>query len=380
MVAEYSDEDWLTIGVSEAVRTLIAGSHFDVEQRKVLCLERARNLCHRTGVPDLSVVMRRIAILRQSGLVAEAQKLLESLQLDMNTMTSCAREYGMLILSKAEIYAHLDRLEDAVQLLDTHPQASSASSTHDKLVTCRVQLSKGRFLRYQGRFQTALVVLEQVMLQVQSQPQMEGLIDEAFNGLVDLLVDTDPAKAQVLIEQKSDHKNSRVRVSYADSLLNQKKVLEARLVFQEIARNPHALGAMAQLRVLTGLARSYHYDWLVNRAGDAADQALHHWTKAIAHLREHFPQEADGRTTAIVLLALANLRHKVGDKQGALASMRQIHFFTRQSGCTPTFDELRTSQCWLPGLGKTFLEEILGDFPSDELQSLLDEAYANDRI
>jgi len=75
---------------------------------------------------------------------------------------------------------------------------------------------------------------------------------------VDLLVDIDPAEAQALIEQKSGDNIFRLRVSYADSLLNQKKISEVRLVFQDIVRNQHALGAMAQLRVMTGLARSHH--------------------------------------------------------------------------------------------------------------------------
>ena len=375
MVVEYSDENWLTIGIAEAVRTLVASSYFGDKQMKFLCLARARELCRRNERSDASVIMRRIAILRQSGLVTEAQKLLDDLEIDLRTTTGFGREYGMFILSKAGIYAHLDCLDEAVRLLDTHPQANPTSSSHDRLVAYRIQLSKGRLLRYQGCFQAAHSVLEKVLLQVQSQPQMGGLIDEAFNGFVDLLVDLDPAQAQALIEQNAGHDSSRIKVSYAESLLNQKIVSEARLVFQVIVRNLHALGAMAQLRVLTGLARSYHYDWLIYRSGDAAEQAMQYWTKAIAHLQKHFPQEADGRTTAIVLFALANTRHKVGDTQGAITSMRQIHFFTRQSGHTPTFDELRTSQCWLPGLGKVFLEDILGDFESNELQTLLDATY-----
>jgi len=183
MVAEYPEEDWLTISIAKAIRVLTAGSHVGSEQNKVGGLARARKLCWRTGISDAPVILRRIAVLRQSGSLAEARMLLESFTGDSNTTAGCGGDHGMLILSKTENYANLDRLDDAVRILDTYRPASSASSTYDRLMKYRIQLSKGRLLRYQGQFQAARVVFKEVLRQVQIQSQMASLIGEASMAL-----------------------------------------------------------------------------------------------------------------------------------------------------------------------------------------------------
>jgi tetratricopeptide (TPR) repeat protein len=222
-----------------------------------------------------------------------------------------------IIISRSENLVRDWQLEDARRELSKWCTLQQSSvSTLEKITALERDTIMGKILKYQGRFEEALLLLEP-LLEDRSLPfQGSGWYCVLLSNVADLQCEMgrpDEAEKllnenlQIMINNKTEDlaTGRRLRLSLAESLLSRQKYNDAEKVWLQLLKTYETTPrvdyatAVNKFRVLIGLARVHHMQgrW---------ERALERWRQA-----ENM-DVAKKSSLALLHLSVSYLLHKLG--------------------------------------------------------------------
>ena len=368
--------------------TLISASRFSDSLWKSACLTRAKATLRQAPfcVEQAQLAYRESCILRMAGNVPGSEKALVAFSElaasaggaeNAQTTPRYNAVRGEIIISRSENLVRDWKLEDARRELSKWCILQQFSeSTLEKITALERDTIMGKILKYQGRFEEALRLLESllqdgslpfkgsgwycVLLSNVADLQCElGRPDEAERLLNDQL--------QIMINRKTDDISTgrRLRLSLAESFLarrmydNAKRVsLELLTTYETIRRVDYAT-AVNRFRALIGLARVHHMQaqW---------EQALVRWRQAESM------KVAKKSTLAILQLSMSYVMHKLGQQNDSHAMA--FNALSIIDGEARTFWIAGFHSCWHENTIVAMQEEC-GDF-----RSRLNELFLKNQV
>ncbi|KAF3936592.1 hypothetical protein ABW19_dt0207138 [Dactylella cylindrospora] len=324
----------------EIASTFLAASRYSDNQWKMNMVDRAKELLETDPDPYMKawLASRESSVLRMTHQQGRSELVLENFLQETQMLeprdkagdkTELTARYnaerGDLVISFAENLIRRSKLQEAkMEISEWRPLSEKSPSALERITLRARDTILGKVLRYQGRFDEALPLLQNVL--------DECFVDDFFEGsawyrvllsnVADLLAELDrPAEARELIQRELQpmYKRGtqdiatgrRLRVSLAETLLQEGKFDEAKdvlLRLEEAHRNSNSTDhsmANSLFRVLIGLARVYHKQSLW-------DQALSYWKKSLENLGSANIEH--GFNAGIVRYSIAHILHIKGDK------------------------------------------------------------------
>jgi len=289
----------------EIAATLLAASRFSDSVWKMEALARAKELLKHDPDRFLNawLTYRESVLLRMSGRQTESDYCLEAFvqskvlpsedKKSENTPRYNAQR-GELVVSFAENLIREGKHEAAQdELNEWSPLDPDKPSTLERITARARNITLGKVLRYQGHFQAAVKLLEEVLEESRTDDCFDGTgwYRVLLSGIADLYCELGrPCDAEKLLQQELEPMaqrgtqdiatGRRLRVSLAEAFFQQNMpdqaeeiLVSLKAVFEAMTRPDHAT-RIVFFRVLVALARVYHWQ---ARWGEA----LSYWTQAL---------------------------------------------------------------------------------------------------
>lgn len=241
---------------------------------------------------------------------------------------------GDLVISFAENLIQAGDLTAAKQeLCEWNPIDSASPSTIERIVLRSKNITMGKVLRYEGRFQDALLHLQEVLRESERDDFYEGTgwHRVLISNVADLLCEVGrPAEARALLTpelQRMTDQNCqdlssgrRLQLSLIESFIEcgmydqaEKYCFKLSNIYQAID-NPDVLSIRGKFRVWSSLARTYHLRSCWN-------EALDNWLQALGVLSDLGREESFH--SGIVYYSMSYVLFKLGRHQESSESLRE---------------------------------------------------------
>lgn len=261
-------------------------------------------------------------------------------------------QLGRLVLSNAQDLIESNDFPGALSELAKFDPLKEVPSALEEIVAHERDVAKAKVFRLQGEFAKARELFKKLLRDDQK------LYKGTNRNLMAYLADTncelgDPTEAEritvMMLDDSQDYnKDRRLRISLAEAHLCQGSFRAAEDICQKLKGSyesilePDKVARMGYLRVLTILARIYHFEsrW---------DDALSQWKNAMEAAKKCEWEE--GFVEWVILYSISDIKIKLGE----LAESRQ--YFTRarilfeKAGCQHWFSTLGTE--WIAWVGNS---------------------------
>ena len=289
----------------ELAATLLAASRFSDSSWKMEALARAKELLKNDPDRFLNawLTYRESVLLRMSGRQAESDRCLEAF-VQSNVLSSRDKksedtprynaQRGELVISFAENMIREGKHKEAQnELNEWSPLDLNEPSALERIIARARNITLGKALRYQGRFQEAVELLEKVLAESQTDDCFDGTgwYRVLLSGIADLYCELGrPCDAEQLLQQELEPMTQmgtqdiatgrRLRMSLAEAFFQknipdkaEEILLSLKAVFETMTRPDYAT-QIVFFRVRVALARVYHRQARWNEAQSYWAQAL----------------------------------------------------------------------------------------------------------
>ncbi|OKL59259.1 hypothetical protein UA08_05508 [Talaromyces atroroseus] len=364
--------DLLSIETQQIVAyALIASSHFSSTTWKLDAIERAGSIAAGLATPDECLDM--MILTRKTDLFYPDSMTLPEIDYQFpNPHIKSKKLYalcGELLLARStlQLQQSNENINTAFSLLHrVQPVDRNHISTLEELILQKKAICWGRIRRFQGRFEVARQVLEDLY---NARQYPEGVVSVGASScdLISELAAThcelgNPVEAEMLISarlesifdgrpmrertEEQEEAILRLRLALAEAVLHQAEYWRAEDIYRDVdrrlcitqgARRPESIRSTCRLNI--GLARVQHVrgQWV---------SALKRWERAL-RVYEKYPFAQDFGT-AVVCASVSYVRGKLGDAHGAALYADKARKLLEVTGCWSQY----------AGLG-TWLEEVL---------------------
>ena len=316
---------------------LLASSRFSNTSWKQRCLNHVKILLHdsKDWYMLAWAAHRESALLRMLGKISDSEQclnkyvgltVLPGLDRGLEHEERWNAQRGELLVSFAEnLIQRGEFLTAKRELYDWHPLRPLTPSTLECIVLRSRDITMGKILRYEGRFQAALEYLEVLVHRSVNDEFYEetGWRRVLLSNVADLYCEMDrPADAQCLLDPELKRMNDkgcqnissgrRLQLSLVESFLKRSMFDKAEAYLSNLQQvygaiaNPDTLSLRGIFRTQTCLARLYHL-----QSSWAA--ALSHWEEALKVLETLRSDE--GFNSGIVRCSIAQALHNLGNHQ-----------------------------------------------------------------
>lgn len=258
-------------------------------------------------------------------------------------------QHGHLTVSSALNSIQREEFNQAIDELESwNPSSPEYPSAMDRVVLYHINITRGKVLRYQGCFHSALRCLMTSLRLA----ELEDLYDEVKCDLLCNIGDVyselnDPDSAKLLLQaelnrlhHRGDNSSAESRLlelSLAEAFMRQGLHDDAKALYLKVKAGHKVspdLTRVGKLRLSLGLARISHmrFQW---------DDALNYWTEALAIVSKFTLR--NGHTSAVILYSMSHVLTKLGDfewSQRYWGEMERIEGVAGPGGC----------QFWIAGL------------------------------
>ncbi|KAK6206923.1 hypothetical protein QIS74_13411 [Colletotrichum tabaci] len=255
---------------------------------------------------------------------------------------------GLTVHQRALDCFQNEELSSALDVLDEW-QPTRHSSPAEDVVLFRMNVLRGKILRFQGKFQEALGCLDKSRCAVEQQRDVH--FDEDAGDLVVETADTmreldEPIRAEQLLRTQLERllhtpaTRALLNLALTESLFAQQRFAEA----DQLCRDAEScrLSKMARLRLCITAAKLRHAssDW---------EGAFSWWTQALVAINKFPP--TSGHTTRLIYLSLCDVLKHQGEEELEQASRAQVVKLESLSGNAQ-------AKYWIAGLRhwQTYLE------------------------
>lgn len=266
---------------------------------------------------------------------------------------------GLLTVSEALNFVQEEQLDDAIiRLSSWSPLDPDHPSLMERVVLVNAQTQLAKVLRYQGRFDRALSLLEKLHETTVEDDLFEDIRTDIVTEFGNVLTEKNqPDKARIVLQAEIDTRTWRgnphasasnmLHLSLAETYLRQGQIDTANGCYSRLSN----LTPFASLWHSVALARVAHHnlDWPV---------AIDRWTDALKILAKNFPRgdSHSGHTSLGILKSmhvalLISGRGEAGQvRHQTLNQIRDIEATCAQNGC----------KHWIPGLNSYWMDSISG--------------------
>ncbi|KAJ5537510.1 hypothetical protein N7513_007160 [Penicillium frequentans] len=316
----------------ELASTLLAASRFSDAQWKTETISRTKELLRHDDDLYLKswLAYRESAILRMSGMFQQSESVLREFLHYVSIC--CPQEFeitprfnaqrGELVISFSENLIRQGKFSEAKAELVEWQALEKDCSTLEIIVSRARDISLGKALRFQGLFEEALVLLEGILEECQTDDYFEGtgwfrvLLSEVADLYCELNRPIDAERLLLrelnpMVERGTENISTarRLRMSLVESYLQQEKFAEAESLLTDLRLAVSSSGApdytarVNIFRTWVSLGRVSHmqYRW---------EEALSNWRQALSTLE--YLKLSEGRNAGLVRCSIAHALMMLG--------------------------------------------------------------------
>ncbi|KAF4436591.1 TPR repeat:NB-ARC [Fusarium austroafricanum] len=309
--------DYLT----RLVSALIEASRFSGLKWKRTMITEARKILGHTsnGYLELLIAQREVLLDRLSKEPATRVTSNQDLHNDRRTHSVS----GSAVIQETLNYFQNEKLSLALNTMNKWSPMQGQVSTLENIITFRINILRGKILRYQGNFEEAIQSLR--LSQDLIEAQKDIYFDEDIGDLISELADTlqelgDFAQSEALLRTQLSQDNNTpatkiiLQLSLAECLFGQQKFSGAEMYYSNL-KNCDTMTKMARLRFCITAAKLCHVQ-------SNLTDAFAWWTEALQAINK-FPLTS-GNATCIIYLSLCDVLKRQGQRDLEYSSQVEL--------------------------------------------------------
>uniref|UniRef100_A0A1Y1LRL0 MalT-like TPR region domain-containing protein n=1 Tax=Photinus pyralis TaxID=7054 RepID=A0A1Y1LRL0_PHOPY len=302
------------------VSALTEASRFSgLKWKRTMITEARKILSHSSNdYLELLIVQREVLLDRLSKEPATTVTLNQDLNNDRRTHAAS----GSAIIQEALNHFQNEELSLALSTMNKWSPMQDPVSTLENIIIFRINILRGKILRYQGKFEDAVQSLR--LSQDLIKAHKEIYFDEDIGDLISELADTlqelgDFAHSEALLRTQLSQDNTPatkviLQLSLTECLFAQQNVAGAEVYYADL-KKCDTMTKMARLRLCIIAAKLCHVQ-------SNLTDAFAWWTEALQAINKFPP--TSGNATCIIYLSLCDVLKRQGQKDLEQSSLIEL--------------------------------------------------------